>query len=90
MKAMLCKEYGPPESLVLDDHVLPDLGAKEVRVRIHSAGVNFPDILIIQGTYQFKPAFPFAPGAEVAGDIIAVGDGGEQVQDRRPGDCQCW
>jgi len=73
MKAMLCKTYGPPESLVLDDHILPELGDGELRVKIHAAGVNFPDTLIIEGKYQFKPAFPFAPGAEVAGDVIAIG-----------------
>ncbi len=73
MKAMLCKAYGPPESLVLDDHVIPEPTANEVRVKIHAAGVNFPDTLIIQGKYQFKPAFPFAPGAEVAGEVIATG-----------------
>jgi len=74
MKAMLCKEYGPPESLVLEDHELPAPGADEVRLRVRSAGVNFPDVLIIQGKYQFKPPFPFAPGSECAGDVIAVGD----------------
>lgn len=74
MKAMLCREYGPPESLVLADHELSPLGATDVRVRVHAAGVNFPDVLIIQGKYQYKPDFPFAPGSEVAGEIIAVGD----------------
>ena len=83
MKAMLCREYGPPESLVLAEHDLPTLAPKDVRVRVHSAGVNFPDVLIIQGKYQFKPAFPFAPGSEVAGEVIAVGD---QVTKFRPGE----
>ena len=83
MKAMLCREYGPPESLVLAEHELPALGPKDVRVRVHSAGVNFPDLLIIQGKYQFKPPFPFAPGSEVAGEVIAVGD---QVAKFTPGD----
>ncbi len=83
MKAMLCKEYGPPESLVLEEHTLPDLGEKEVRVKVHAAGVNFPDVLIIQGKYQFKPPFPFAPGAEVAGEVIEVGSA---VTKFKPGD----
>ncbi len=75
MKAMLCKAYGEPESLVFEEHHLPALGEKELRVKIHAAGVNFPDILIIQGKYQFKPPFPFAPGAEVAGEVLEVGTG---------------
>lgn len=84
MKAMLCKAYGPPESLVLEDHELPALAADEVRLRVRAAGVNFPDILQVAGTYQFKPAFPFAPGSECAGDIIAIGDAvsGLKVGDR--------
>ena len=83
MKAMLCKEYGPPESLVLEDFELPAPKPEEVRVRVRSAGVNFPDVLIIQGKYQFKPPFPFAPGSECAGDVIAVGD---KVTDFKVGD----
>ncbi|MDP6343288.1 MAG: NADPH:quinone oxidoreductase family protein [Alphaproteobacteria bacterium] len=83
MKAMLCKEYGPPESLVLEDHELPPPADNEVRVRVRVAGVNFPDILIIQGTYQFKPPFPFSPGSECAGDVIAVG---AKVTQFKPGD----
>jgi NADPH2:quinone reductase len=83
MKAMLCKAYGPPESLVLEDHELPPLGPDEVRVRVRAAGVNFPDILQIEGKYQYKPAFPFAPGSECAGDIIATGS---DVTDFKAGD----
>jgi len=83
MKAMLCKEYGPPESLVLEDFELPAPKPNEVKVRVRSAGVNFPDVLIIQGKYQFKPPFPFAPGSECAGDVIAVGD---EVTDFKVGD----
>ena len=83
MKALLCKSFGPPESLVLEDHQLPDLGAKDVRIKVHSAGVNFPDVLMIEGKYQFKPAFPFPPGGEVAGDILEVGS---EVTQYKPGD----
>ncbi|MBT4488844.1 MAG: NADPH:quinone oxidoreductase family protein, partial [Rhodospirillaceae bacterium] len=83
MKAMLCKKYGPPESLVLEDHELPPPGEDEVRIRVRCAGVNFPDILITEGKYQFKPDFPFSPGSECAGDVLSVGSG---VSDFKPGD----
>jgi NADPH:quinone reductase len=72
MKAMLCKAFGPPESLVLEELPSPALSAGQVRIAVHAAGVNFPDVLMIQGKYQFKPPFPFAPGAEVAGEILEV------------------
>ncbi len=73
MKAVLCKAYGPPESLVLEDVPSAPLGPKDVRVAVHSAGLNFPDTLIIAGTYQFKPAFPFSPGMEAGGVVLEVG-----------------
>src|SRR5438552_2448283 len=73
MKAVLCKEYGPPEKLVYEDTERPRLGAGDVRIRVRAAGVNFPDLLIIENKYQFKPPLPFAPGGEVAGDVIEVG-----------------
>ena len=69
MKAMLCKAWGPPESLVLEEVPSKPLGPGQVRIAVHAAGVNFPDVLMIEGKYQFKPPFPFAPGAEVAGEI---------------------
>jgi len=75
MKAVLCKEYGPPEKLVVEDVPSEPLGPGQVRVRVRAAGVNFPDVLIIKGEYQFKPAPPFSPGAEVAGDVLEVGAG---------------
>ncbi len=83
MKAMLCKEYGPPESLSLDEAPSPAIGDEEVRLAVRAAGVNFPDILMIQGKYQFKPDFPFAPGAEAAGDVLEVG---AKVQGIKAGD----
>ena len=75
MKAVLCKQFGPPESLVLED--LPALapGAGEVVVSMKAASINFPDVLIIQNKYQFKPPLPFSPGSELAGVIKSVGDG---------------
>src|SRR5687768_814754 len=82
MKALLCRELGGPDRLVVEE--VPDLvpGAQEVVLRAHAAGVNFPDGLIIQGKYQFKPALPFSPGGECAGVIEAVGAG---VTHLRPG-----
>lgn len=73
MKAMVCKAFGPPESLVLEELPSKALGAGQVRIAVHAAGVNFPDVLMIQGKYQFKPPFPFVPGSEVAGEVIEVG-----------------
>ncbi len=73
MKAVLCKAFGPPESLVVEETPVPKAGAKDVLIAVHAAGLNFPDTLIIQGKYQFKPPFPFSPGMEVAGVVEAVG-----------------
>jgi len=83
MKAVLCKEWGPPESLVIEDIPARDPGPGEVRIRVRAASVNFPDVLIIQNKYQFKPDRPFSPGSEAAGDVIAVGAGVTHV---KPGD----
>ena len=83
MKAVLCKEWGPPESLVIEDIPARDPGPGEVRIRVRAASVNFPDVLIIQNKYQFKPERPFSPGSEAAGDVIAVGAGVTHV---KPGD----
>jgi NADPH:quinone reductase len=75
MKAVLCREYGPPEKLVVEDVASLKAGKGQVVVSVKAAGVNFPDTLIIQGKYQFKPEPPFSPGGEVAGVIKEVGDG---------------
>jgi NADPH2:quinone reductase len=83
MKALLSKAPGGPDTLVLDDIEEPTPGPGEVRIRVHAVGVNFPDSLIIQDLYQVRPSRPFAPGAELAGAIDAVGDG---VQDFKVGD----
>jgi len=66
MKAVLCKEYGPPESLVIEDIPSPRPGKGQVVITVKACGVNFPDTLIIEGKYQFKPALPFSPGGEVS------------------------
>ena len=75
MKAVLCKAYGPPESLVVEEVPSPTPGPGEVVIAVKAASVNFPDVLIIQNKYQFKPPLPFSPGSEVAGLVAAVGDG---------------
>jgi len=75
MKAVRCTAWGPPENLVMED--MPDLapGAGEVVVDVRAAGVNFPDVLTIQGKYQMRPLLPFTPGNEFAGVVRAVGPG---------------
>jgi NADPH2:quinone reductase len=80
---MLCKAWGPPESLVLED--IPEFHAEpgKVVVSVKACGVNFPDTLIIQNKYQFKPPLPFSPGGEVAGIVKEVGEGVKHV---KPGD----
>jgi NADPH2:quinone reductase len=80
MKALLSKQPGGPETLVLEDIPEPLPGPKEVRIAVRACGVNFPDLLIIQDLYQYKPPRPFAPGAEVAGVIDAVGAGVEHLR----------
>jgi NADPH2:quinone reductase len=83
MKALLCKRHGLPDTLVVEETPDPVPAAEEVVIDVKAAGVNFPDVLIIQNKYQFKPDLPFSPGAEVAGVVSAVGPG---VQSLRPGD----
>ncbi len=83
MKALLSKAPGGPETLVLEDRPEPAPGAGDVVLQVKACGVNFPDVLIIQDLYQFKPPRPFAPGSEVAGIVTAVGDG---VTAFKPGD----
>ncbi len=73
MKAIVCKKWCMPEDLKLEEISNPILSDNEVRVEVYAAGVNFPDVLIIQGKYQYKPDFPFSPGSEVAGIIKEVG-----------------
>jgi NADPH2:quinone reductase len=75
MKALLSKTAGGPETLVLEDVADPVPGAGEVRIAVKACAVNFPDVLVIQDLYQFKPERPFAPGSEIAGVIDMVGEG---------------
>jgi len=76
----LCKEYGPPESLVVEDVPSPTPGPGDVIISAKAASVNFPDVLIIQNKYQVKPPLPFSPGSEVAGVVKAIGDGVDSVK----------
>ncbi len=82
-KAIICRELGPPEKLRLENFASLPLAAGQVRVAIHAAGINFPDILMAAGEYQLKPELPFIPGMESAGEVtefsgdvagVAVGD----------------
>lgn len=75
MKALLCKAWGGPEDLVLEEVDTPLPGEGEVVIDVHAAGLNFPDLLMISGQYQFKPPFPFSPGMEVGGTVSALGPG---------------
>jgi NADPH2:quinone reductase len=83
MKAVLCKAYGPPESLAIEEVPSPVPGPDEVVISVKAASVNFPDVLIIQNKYQVKPPLPFSPGSELAGTVKAVGTGVDRV---KPGD----
>ena len=73
MKALLCKRHGPPEALEIDNLPDPTPGDWDVVIEVHGAAVNFPDTLIIQNLYQFKPDLPFSPGGECAGIVKAKG-----------------
>ena len=73
MKAVLCKAWGPPESLSVEEVAEPAPGPGEVVVTVKAAGLNFLDTLIIEGKYQYKPDRPFSPGAEIAGVVSRLG-----------------
>lgn len=83
MKAVLSKEAGPPETLVIEDVPSPVAEEGQLVLSMKSAAVNFPDVLIIEDKYQFKPKRPFSPGGEVAGVVKSVGPG---VTNVKPGD----
>ena len=75
MKAFLCKEFGPIESHKVEEIEDPVARPGEVVVSIKATGISFPDVLIVQGLYQFKPPFPFSPGSEISGVVSSVGEG---------------
>ena len=83
MQAIVCRAYGPPKDLVLTEVPDPVPGPGQVLIDVHAAGVNFPDVLLVQGLYQVKPPLPFSPGVEAAGVVVGVGEG---VEEPRIGD----
>lgn len=83
MKAVVCKKFGPPEDLVIEELDEPTPAKGQVVVQVHAASLNFPDLLIIENKYQFKPTLPFSPGGEVSGIVSSVGEG---VRSVKPGD----
>ncbi len=83
MKAVVCRSFGPPENLTLEDVPDPAPERGQVLIDVHAAGLNFPDVLQVAGKYQFQPPFPFTPGSELAGIITEVGMG---VSGVKPGD----
>ncbi|TGD89739.1 NADPH:quinone oxidoreductase family protein [Mycolicibacterium sp. CH28] len=85
MRAVVCREFGTPEDLVLDELPDPTPGPGQVLVRVRAAAVNFPDVLLIAGKYQIKVPPPFIPGSEMAGEVLVAGEG----VDYRPGDRVC-
>ena len=80
MKALVCNEFGPLESLRVEDIPSPVPGPGELLIDVAAASVNFPDALLVQGKYQVKPALPFVPGAELAGAVVAVGEGVDKAR----------
>jgi len=80
MKALLSKQVGGPETLVLDDLPDPEPREGQAVVRVKACGVNYPDVLIIEDKYQFKPARPFSPGGEFSGIVDKVGPGVTNVK----------
>lgn len=83
MKAVVCQAWGLPDTLTVEELPDPQAAAGQVVIEVKAAGVNFPDVLIVQGKYQFKPELPFIPGSEVAGVIRSVAD---DVTTFKPGD----
>src|SRR3979411_2027418 len=90
-KAVVCRELGPPERLRLETFASAPLRPGQLRVAIHAAGINFPDILMAAGEYQLKPELPFTPGVEAAGEVTETADGadGFAVGDRVHGQLGC-
>src|SRR5215510_8612633 len=72
MRAAVCREYGPPEVVKIEDFAPPALGPGQVRVRVEAAAVNFPDVLVVANQYQVSVPLPFVPGSELAGAVVEV------------------
>ncbi len=75
MRALLSHEPGGPETLRIDEVPDPRPGSGELLVRVRACSINYPDVLIIEDKYQLKPPRPFAPGSEIAGEVIETGEG---------------
>jgi NADPH:quinone reductase len=82
MRAVLCRAFGPPSSLTVEEVPEPSPGPGQVLIRVEAAGVNFADTLVIEGKYQARPPFPFSPGGEVAGVVAGLGP---DVEEPPPG-----
>jgi NADPH2:quinone reductase len=82
VRAAVCRAYGPPEVVQVEDIPVPPVEAGQARVRVHAAAVNFPDVLLVANEYQLKMPVPFVPGSELAGEVVEVGGGGLMVGDR--------
>ena len=80
MKALLSHEPGPPETLRLSDVPEPKPGSGDLLVKVRACAINYPDVLIIEDKYQMRPPRPFAPGGEISGEVVAVGDGVDDWQ----------
>jgi NADPH2:quinone reductase len=83
MRAVICRAWGGPETLTIDDLTTPTTGPGQVMIDVHAAGVNFADILMVAGQYQEKPQLPFVPGLEVAGTVRAIGPGVKRLSPRQ-------
>ena len=83
MRALVCKQYGPPSQLTLDELDDPRPSKGQILIKVKAAGINFPDVLSIEGKYQVKTEPPFIPGNEASGIIESVGEGVERF---KPGD----
>jgi NADPH2:quinone reductase len=83
MRALICKEFGPYDNMEVADVEAPPLGEGFVQVDVKAAGVNFPDILLVEGKYQAQPPFPFIPGTECAGIVSELG---KNTSGFKPGD----
>ncbi len=81
MRAVICKTWGEPRSLAVENVAVPEPGPGQLRLAVHAAGLNFADTLMVAGKYQEKPAFPFTPGTEAAGEVEAVGAGVKGIKE---------
>lgn len=83
MRAVRCKSFGDTDDLLVEEVSIPQITEDEVLIHVKYSGINFPDVLIVQGRYQFKPELPFTPGGEVFGEVVKVG---HLVKHLKPGD----